>query len=70
MHVDDRNGGTVRIPNAPWKFSGAPDVGVSGIPKYRGEDNREVLAELLGLDSDALEQLESDGVLSSRIPQR
>ena len=68
MHVDDRNGGTVRIPNAPWKFSGAPDVGVNGIPKYRGEDNREVLAELLGLDSDALEQLEADGVLSSRLP--
>jgi CoA:oxalate CoA-transferase len=68
VHVDDRNGGTVRIPNAPWKFSGAPDVGVNGIPKYRGEDNREVLAELLGLDSDALEQLEADGVLSSRLP--
>jgi CoA:oxalate CoA-transferase len=70
VHIDDRSGGTVRIPNAPWKFSAAPNVGVSGIPKYRGEDNREVLVELLGLDSDALEQLEADGVLSSRIPRR
>ena len=69
MHVDDRNGGTVHIPNSPWKFSDAPDVGVSGLPKYRGEDNREVLAELLGLDNDAIDQLEADGVLSSRIPQ-
>jgi CoA:oxalate CoA-transferase len=69
VHVDDRNGGTVHIPNSPWKFSDAPDVGVSGLPKYRGEDNREVLAELLGLDNDAIDQLEADGVLSSRIPQ-
>ncbi|MFW2335526.1 CaiB/BaiF CoA transferase family protein, partial [Ilumatobacter sp.] len=46
--VDDRGGGHLRIPNAPWKFSDAPGVGVSGSPRYRGEDNAEVLQELLG----------------------
>ena len=42
--VSDRAGGTIRIPNPPWHFSDA-EVGLRGGPKYRGEDNREVLAE-------------------------
>jgi hypothetical protein len=41
---------------------------VAGTPKYRGEDNRTVLTELLGFDNDRIDQLEADGVLSSRIP--
>lgn len=65
--VDDRSGGTVRVPNAPWKFSDAPGVGTSGQPRYRGEDNRSVLADL-GYDAARLDQLEADGVLSSRVP--
>jgi CoA:oxalate CoA-transferase len=68
VHVDDRKGGTVRVPNVPWRFSESPDVGVSGIPKYRGEDNRPVLANLLGYDDDRLDALEANGVLSSRVP--
>lgn len=58
----------MRVPNVPWRFSSSPDVGVSGVPKYRGEDNREILAELLGYDDDRLATLEADGVLSSRLP--
>ena len=68
VDIDDRGGGTIRVPNVPWRFSAAPEVGVSGIPKYRGEDNRTVLAELLGYDDDRLDRLEADGVLSSRLP--
>ena len=68
VDVDDRGGGTMRVPNVPWRFSSSPDVGVSGVPKYRGEDNREILAELLGYDDDRLATLEADGVLSSRLP--
>lgn len=68
VQIDDRKGGTVRVPNVPWHFSDAPDVGVSGIPKYRGEDNRTLLTELLGYDSDRLDALEASGVLSSRLP--
>ncbi|RLE25496.1 MAG: CoA transferase [Actinobacteria bacterium] len=67
VDIDDRSGGSIRVPNVPWHFSGAPDVAVSGIPKFRGEDNRSVLGELLGYDNDRLDQLEESGVLSSRV---
>jgi len=70
VNVDDRGGGTVRVPNVPWRFSSSPEVGVSGVPKYRGEDNRAILADLLGYDDDRLDALETDGVLSSRLPDR
>jgi crotonobetainyl-CoA:carnitine CoA-transferase CaiB-like acyl-CoA transferase len=66
--VDDRAGGTMRVPNSPWRFSASPDVGVSGVPRYRGEDNRTILAELLGYDDARIDALEADGVLSSRLP--
>ena len=69
VEVDDRSGGTIRLPNVPWRFSGAPDVAVSGVPKFRGEDNRTVLAEMLGYDDERLDRLEADGVLSSRVPR-
>lgn len=69
VEVSDRGTGVVRVPNSPWHFSDA-DAGVRGQPAYRGEHNREVLAEKLGLDDDALDQLEADGVLSSRLPPR
>jgi crotonobetainyl-CoA:carnitine CoA-transferase CaiB-like acyl-CoA transferase len=67
--VSDRGGGLIRVPNAPWRFSDAPDVGLHGDPRYRGEDNRDVLSELLGLDDADLDRLEWTGVLSSRLPR-
>ncbi|MGI9053549.1 MAG: CaiB/BaiF CoA transferase family protein [Ilumatobacteraceae bacterium] len=66
--VSDRGGGTLRVPNPPWHFSDA-EVGVSGEPRYRGEDNRAVLADVLGYDAAAIDALEADGVLSSRVPR-
>jgi crotonobetainyl-CoA:carnitine CoA-transferase CaiB-like acyl-CoA transferase len=68
VEVSDRGGGTIRLPNSPWHFASG-DVSVRGEPRYRGEDNRTVLGELLGLDGTELDQLEADGVLSSR-PRR
>jgi CoA:oxalate CoA-transferase len=65
--VSDRGGGTIRIPNPPWHFSD-DEVGLRGGPKYRGEDNRAVLGELLGYDEATLDALEAEGVLSSRVP--
>jgi CoA:oxalate CoA-transferase len=65
--VSDRGGGTIRIPNSPWRFAGS-DHGIVGSPRYRGEDNREVLGELLGYDDETLDRLEADGVLASRVP--
>jgi len=67
--VDDRGGGTVRVPNSPWRFADAT-TGVRGGPAYRGEHNRDVFGDLLGLDAAALDRLEADGVLSSRGPSR
>ena len=69
VEVDDRSGGTIRLPNVPWRFSDGPDVAVSGVPKFRGEDNRTILADLLGYDEERLDALEADGVLSSRVPK-
>jgi crotonobetainyl-CoA:carnitine CoA-transferase CaiB-like acyl-CoA transferase len=69
VDVPDRGGGTIRIPNSPWHFSAA-EAGVRGQPAYRGEHNREVLAELCGLGDDELDALEAAGVLSSRLPGR
>ena len=69
VDIDDRGGGSFRVPNVPWRFSDAPDVAVSGIAKYRGEDNRSVLHDILGYDESTLDDLESSGVLSSRVPR-
>ena len=69
VRVSDRGGGTIRLPNAPWRFDGS-DVRVSGEPRYRGEDNRAVLSEVLGIDDAALDALEASGVISSRPPRR
>ena len=66
--VSDRNGGTIRIPDAPWRFSDA-EVGVVGDPAFRGEHNREVLTEI-GFTAEEIDRLEADGVLSSRVPSR
>ena len=70
VEVSDRGDGVVKIPQAPWKFSDGPDVGIHGNPRYRGEDNHAVLNELLGLDDATLAQLEERGVLSSHVPRR
>ena len=66
--VSDRGDGVIRIPQAPWRFSGA-EVGVGAEPAYRGEHNREVFAEV-GVTEGALDHLEAEGVLSSRVPVR
>jgi crotonobetainyl-CoA:carnitine CoA-transferase CaiB-like acyl-CoA transferase len=70
VSVDDRGGDTYRIPNAPWKFSDAPDVGVHGTPRYRGEDNAEVLRDVLGMSDDEITALDEAGVLSAHRPRR
>jgi crotonobetainyl-CoA:carnitine CoA-transferase CaiB-like acyl-CoA transferase len=68
ISIDDRSGGTFRIPNAPWQFSGA-DVSTQGIPKFRGEDNAEVLQRLLGVSAEEVAALTESGALSIRLPK-
>ena len=44
VEVDDRHGGTKKVPNTPWRFSNA----------YRGEHNAQVFSEILDLDSEEI----------------
>lgn len=67
--VDDRGGGRLRLPNAPWRFSDAPGVGVTGVPRYRGEDNAAVLRDVLSMPDDEIDALAASGVLSSHLPR-
>ena len=57
------------VPQSPWRFAeadaGARPGSVSG---DRGQHNREVLAELAGLDDAAMDALEADGVVSAGPP--
>jgi crotonobetainyl-CoA:carnitine CoA-transferase CaiB-like acyl-CoA transferase len=69
IDADDRYGSTFRVPNAPWVFSGS-DVSTRGIPKFRGEDNAEVLQQLAGVSPEEVEQLTAAGVLSIRLPKK
>ena len=66
--MSDRRDGSIRIPNPPWRFDDVPGE-ITGEPRYRGEDNRAVLSELLGYDDAAIDELEAAGVLSSRLPR-
>jgi crotonobetainyl-CoA:carnitine CoA-transferase CaiB-like acyl-CoA transferase len=69
VHVSDRGAGTIRVPNSPWRF-GSSDVSLHGEPRFRGEDNRPVLHDLLGLDDAELDRLEAAGTITSRVPRR
>lgn len=68
VHVSDRGGGTIRIPNSPWHFSGS-DTSVRGEPKYRGEDNRTVFSEILKLSDQEITELENSAIILSRLPR-
>jgi CoA:oxalate CoA-transferase len=71
VDIDDRRGGTIRVPNAPWHLSDARTGITPGErPRYRGEDNRAVIAELCGLDDAELDRLEAEGILTARVPGR
>lgn len=67
--VDDRSGRRVPVLNTPYRFSSAA-AGVRGVAAFRGEDNRRVLADLLGIDDAEVERLEADGIVSARVPQQ
>lgn len=66
--VPDRIGGYVRVPNPPWHFTDA-SMAPMGEPRYRGEDNRGVLRDVLGMSDDVIDDLERRGILSSRLPR-
>ena len=64
VDVDDREGGTVRMPGPPWRF-GRSELPAPGLPYFQGECNAEVLGEL-GIAPEQAEALRKQGVLRSR----
>ncbi|MEC9473212.1 MAG: CoA transferase, partial [Actinomycetota bacterium] len=68
VDIDTGRGEMITVPQSPWRFLDA-DTGVTPRVGYRGQDNREVLTELLGLTPDELEGLEDQAVISSRPPR-
>ena len=66
VEVDDRGDGKVKLPNSPWMFSGS-DTSTRGKTKYRGEDNAEVLRELLGLSAEQIKDLNDREIISQRV---
>jgi CoA:oxalate CoA-transferase len=64
VDVDDRAGGTVRMPGAPWKFSGSA-LPPPGQPSFQGEHNMEVFSER-HVPAERLADLRNRKILLSR----
>jgi len=69
VDVDDRAGGRVPVLNTPYFFSAASS-GARGHARYRGEDNRRVLGELLGYDDARLDELEQAAIVIKTAKKR
>lgn len=65
--VDDRSGGTARVPAPPWIF-GQCELPDAGLPPFQGEHNSELLIEL-DLSNEEIARLQDAGILVSRIPE-
>jgi CoA:oxalate CoA-transferase len=64
VEVDDRAGGTVRMPGNPWIFSRS-ELPPPGSPAFQGEHNEEILAER-DIAPDKIADLQKRKVLLSR----
>ena len=64
VDVDDRSGGTIRMPGAPWHFSQS-ELPLPGSPAFQGEHNVEVLSEH-NLSAALIQDLQERRILLSR----
>ena len=64
--IDDRSGGTARVPSPPWKFSKSELPG-PGLAPFQGEHNIEVFSQL-GIDKARIEELLQKGALIDNTP--
>ena len=64
--VDDRSGGTARMPAPPWIF-GQCELPDAGLPPFQGEHNSEVLSEI-GLTDEEIVKLQEADIVVSQIP--
>ena len=65
VEVDDRAGGTVRMPGNPWIFSRS-ELPLPGAPAYQGEHNEEILKELEVPDERIRDMQQKNIILSRR----
>lgn len=68
VEVDTGRGEMVTVPQSPWRFGDA-ETGVGPTAGYRGENNRTVLGNMLGLSDSELDALEEGRIISSRPPR-
>ena len=68
VDIDTGRGEMITIPQSPWRFQNV-DAGVAAFVGDRGQHNREVLTDLLGLSASELDVLETESVISSRPPR-
>ncbi|HIL06399.1 MAG TPA: CoA transferase [Acidimicrobiia bacterium] len=68
VDIDTGRGEMITVPQSPWRFQDV-DAGVAAFVGYRGQHNREVLTDLLGLSASELDALEAESVISSRPPR-
>lgn len=66
--VDNRSGGTSRVPAPPCIF-GQCELPDAGLPPFQGEHNSELLTEL-GLAAEEIARLQDARILVSRTPER
>ncbi len=66
VEIDARDGGTRRVPQTPYRFSGATSgVQAGATAPHRGEHNADVLASWLNLGAHELEALADAGVITA-----
>ena len=59
--IDHPEAGPTWLPGRPWRFSAAPSTPIRGAPCV-GEHSRQVLADELGIDDSAYEELVAAGI--------
>jgi crotonobetainyl-CoA:carnitine CoA-transferase CaiB-like acyl-CoA transferase len=64
VDVDDRGGGTLRMPGNPWIFSRS-ELPAPGAPAFQGEHNEQILRELC-MPEDQIRDMQKRNVLLSR----
>ncbi len=64
VEVDDRTGGTMRMPGPPWRFSTAT-LPAPGVPAFQGEHNIELLSER-NMEPAKIQSLRERRILLSR----
>jgi len=63
VDIDDRSGQMAPLINSPQRFA-RTTTGIHGVVPYRGEHNRDVLSDWLGMDEVDIEKLETLGALT------